>query len=170
MTLILEDGTGRSDSESYADAAALKAYAAKYGLTVPAAVPALEALLRRAADQMLTVRWKGDRTVLTQAQAFPRRNVVVGYAYIPITQIPARIEYGQMALAIEIYADDVAPPELKVGPATLKRVEGAVTVQYAKLSEVGSTKILPAAPQRPSLTQFWDYLQPGALSIVPIRR
>lgn len=163
MALILEDGTARVDSESFADAAALKAYGVKYGLTLPAAVPALEALLRRAADQMLTMRWKGDRTSDAQAQAFPRRNVVVGCTYIDIHSIPARIEYGQMALAAEIYADDIAPPELKVGPATMKRVEGAVTVQYARLADVGSTKLLPAAPDRPSLTQFWDYLQPRSL-------
>lgn len=163
MALIIETGTGAANSESFASAADLKAYGIKFGLTLPAKDAELEALLRRAANQMLTMRWKGARTSDAQAQAFPRRHVVVGCTYIPSDSIPARIEYGQMALAAEIYADDTTPPESKVGPAILKRVEGAVTIEYAKLIDVNAGKVLPAAPDRPSYTQFFDYLQPRGL-------
>jgi len=157
MTLIIEDGTGKDDAESYATAAELVSYAANYGVTVPDTEQAQESLLRRAAMQMQVMGWKGRKASAAQALAWPRADVELDGEVLPSTYIPARIQYGQMALAAEIHADDIDPPAQRQGAVIRERVEGAVDVQYAELPN-SSGYLLPAAPDRPSATQFADYL------------
>lgn len=165
MTLIIEDGTSKPDAESYASAADLVIYAGKFGVTIPADEPTQEALLRRAALAMDGMVWKGRKSSSDQALAWPRRGVELDCEIKPDNYLPARIEYGQMALAAEIHADDIDPPEKRKGAVTLERVEGAVTREYATIPNT-SGKLLPAAPDRPSATQFADYLQRRGLFAV----
>lgn len=153
--LTIETGEGLTSANSYATAAELVSYAANYGVTVPATVEAQEALLRRAALQMQVMAWKGRKASAAQALAWPRYGAEVDGEILPPTYIPARIQYGQMALAAEIHADDIDPPGQRQGAVIRERVEGAVDVQYA---ENKSGYLLPAAPDRPSRTQFADYL------------
>lgn len=163
--LIIEDGTGKADAESFATAADLVSYAAKYGVAVPATEPEQEALLRRSAVQMQVMTWKGCRANSDQALSWPRKDAVVDGEILPSNYIPARIEYGQMALAAEIHADDIDPPEKRTGAVTKERVEGAVEVQYAPISNT-SGLLMPAAPDRPSHAQFADYLAKRGLFAV----
>lgn len=153
--LTIETGEGLPNADSYATAAELVSYAANYGVTVPATVEAQEALLRRAAMQMQVMVWKGRKASAAQALAWPRYGAEVDGEILPSTYIPARIQYGQMALAAEIHADDIDPPSQRQGAVIRERVEGAVDVQYA---ENKSGYLLPAAPDRPSRAQFADYL------------
>lgn len=157
MALIVEDGTGKADAESYSTAAELVSYAEKYGRTIPDTEAAQEALLRRSADAMNGMKWKGRKTHSTQALAFPRTGAEVDGEIKPSTLIPRQIQYGQMALAVEIHADDIDPPSQRTGAVIRERVEGAVDVQYAEIPN-SSGYLLPAAPDRPSATQFADYL------------
>ena len=126
MALVLEDGTGKPDAESFASAADYVAYAAKFGLTVPAAEAEQEANLRNAALQMQTMNWKGCRAHSDQALSWPRKGAEVYGEILPSNLIPARIQYGQMALAAEIYQDEIDPPEKRRGPKIRTRVEGAI--------------------------------------------
>jgi len=155
--LIIEDGTGKADADSYSTAAELVSYAIRYGLTIPAEEVAQEALLRRAALAMDGMNWKGCRTFPDQALAWPRKDVIVDKEIKPSNYIPARIQYGQMALAAEIHTDDIDPVDSRKGAVTLERVEGAVTREYSSISST-SSRLMPAAPDRPSRTQFADYL------------
>lgn len=162
MTLIIEDGTGKPDAESYASADDLAMYAVKFGAAIPAGVPEQEALLRRAALAMDGMTWKGRKTSSEQALSWPRREVLLDQEIKPNNYLPARIQYGQMALAAEIHQDDIDPVEKRKGAVLLDRVEGAVTRQYAAIPS-SSNRLLPAAPDRPSATQFADYLQKRGL-------
>lgn len=166
MALIIEDGTGKPDAESFATAAEYVAYAAKFGLTVPATEADQEANLRNAALQMQTMNWKGCRAHSGQALSWPRKGVELDGEVLPSNYIPARIQYGQMALAAEIHKDEIDPPEQRQGPVTKERVEGAVEVQYAEISSINQGKLLPAAPDRPSYAQFADYLAKRGLFAV----
>ncbi|WP_434134369.1 hypothetical protein JQR88_10875 [Pseudomonas luteola] len=165
MTLIIEVGAGDPDAESYATAEELVSYAGKFGVTIPDTVEAQEALLRRSALVMNGMKWKGRRTHEEQALAWPREGVMVDGAYKRNNYIPREIFYGQLALATEIHTDDIDPPESRKGAVTLERVEGAVTVEYAAISNTIG-KLLPAAPNRPSQTQFADYLERRGLFAV----
>lgn len=165
MAVIVEDGTGKPDADSYATAAEFASYAARYGVTIPADPVAQEALLRRAALAMDAMKWKGCRVNPDQALAWPRRDVVIDHEFKPSNYIPARIQYGQLALAAEIYTDDIDPVDQRKGAVILDRVEGAVTREYAPIAST-SSRLLPAAPERPSRAQFADYLSKRGLFAV----
>lgn len=163
--LIVEDGTGKSDAESYATAEDLVLYAMKFGVVIPADAVAQEALLRRAALAMDGMTWKGRKSSGDQALSWPRREIRLDGENKPDRYLPARIQYGQMALAAEIHKDDIDPIDQRKGAVVLDRVEGAVTREYAVISST-SNRLLPAAPDRPSATQFADYLQRRGLFAV----
>lgn len=109
--------------------------------------------------------WKGRKTSSEQALSWPRREVHLDGENKATNYLPARIQYGQMALAAEIHQDDIDPVEKRKGAVLLDRVEGAVTRQYAAIP-CTSNLLLPAAPDRPSATQFADYLQKRGLFAV----
>lgn len=73
--LIIEDGTGVPDAESYATAAELVIYAGKFGVAIPAEEAAQEAVLRRAALVMDGMTWKGRKSTGDQALSWPRREI-----------------------------------------------------------------------------------------------
>lgn len=155
MALVIEDGSIVAGAESFATAAELVTYAANFGRTIPADAAAQEALLRRAALQMSAMNWKGGLVSELQALSWPRYDVYRENWIVPSDSIPAQIKAGQMALATEVYADDLAPPELKKGPVVRNRVEGAVDVQYGQ----ASTQVSRPAATRQSYAQFGPFLE-----------
>ncbi|WP_223464859.1 DnaT-like ssDNA-binding protein [Pseudomonas sp. GL-RE-26] len=155
MTLIIEDGTGKLDADSFATAAELVTYAANYGAAIPADTPGQESLLRRAALAMDGYTWKGARTNGDQALSWPRRDVTIDERTLPSDSIPVRIKSGQMALAAEIHTDDIDPVDKRTGAVTKERVEGAVDVQYAAPSAASQK---PAVTASPSSLQFTAYI------------
>lgn len=165
MTLIIETGEGLPDAESYASAEELGMYAVKFGVLIPADVIAQEALLRRATLVMDGMTWKGRKSTGDQALSWPRREIRLDGENKPERYLPARIQYGQMALAAEIHADDIDPIDKRKGAVTKEKVDGAVEREYATISNT-SKRLLPAAPDRPSATQFADYLQRRGLFAV----
>lgn len=165
--LIIEDGTGVAAAESYATAEELARYAVKFGATIPAEQVAQEALLLRAALAMDGMTWKGRKSTGDQALSWPRREIRLDGENKPERYLPARIQYGQMALAAEIHADDIDPIDKRKGAVTKEKVDGAVEREYATISNT-SRRLLPAAPDRPSATQFADYLQRRGLFAVRV--
>ncbi|MFZ3193691.1 MAG: DnaT-like ssDNA-binding protein [Moraxellaceae bacterium] len=131
MALTIESGAIVAEADSYASVAELVAAATAYGKTVPNGNAEREALLRRAAIAMDTMAWKGDRVNSAQVLAWPRAGVVRDGFELSGNTIPGNIKKGQIALALEIYADDLAPPELKKGAVVREKVEGAVEKEYA---------------------------------------
>lgn len=163
MALTIEDGTGVAGADSYATAAELAAYATRYGLTVPATVADQEVLLRRAAAAMDSLNWRGTRTHRAQqALAWPRLGIVAHGEVIGSTVIPGQIKAGQMVLAAEIHADDLAPPDDKKGAVLREKVD-TLEVEYAEVRRLSR-----AVTERPSITHFAEYLQSrgGAVGLV----
>uniref|UniRef100_UPI000F04C363 DnaT-like ssDNA-binding protein n=1 Tax=Pseudomonas viridiflava TaxID=33069 RepID=UPI000F04C363 len=111
--------------------------------------------------------WKGRKSSSEQALAWPRREIRLDGENKPERYLPARIQYGQMALAAEIHADDIDPIDKRKGAVTKEKVDSAVEREYATISNT-SSRLLPAAPDRPSATQFADYLQRRGLFAVRV--
>lgn len=153
--LIIEDGSIVAGADSFATAAELVTYAANFGRTIPATEAAQESLLRRAALEMNSLPWHGTLVSIDQALAWPRYDVKRGSWILPSNEIPAQIKAGQMALASEIYADDLDPPELRAGAVTKERVEGAVDVQYGQAPK----SLNKPAAVRQSCAQFAGFLE-----------
>lgn len=154
MSLVIETGAIVPGAESFASAAELVVYAANFGRVIPADEPSQEALLRRAALEMDAKPWKGQAVSRDQALAWPRYNVCRNGWTLPSDAIPAQIKAGQMALATEIHADDLAPPEQRLGAISREKV-GPLETEYSTASPI----ISKAAAVRQSYAQFSGLLQ-----------
>lgn len=154
MALIVEDGSGRADAESFATAAELVTYAANFGRTIPATEAEQESLLRRAYLQMNTMPWKGSAVSPVQTGAWPRMGVCRNGYTIASNTIPAQIKAGQMALATEIHADDLVNPDTKLG-AIIREKVGPLETEYGEAKKSASK---PAAT-RQSYAQFAGFVE-----------
>lgn len=117
MALIVEDGSGKIDADSYVSVADCAAYAAAHGLTFAGDEPAKEARLRRATQYIdAQYAFKGEEQTDTQALAWPR-TVANG--------VPREIVAACCELACksgDLWQDvDAAPViEKTIGPITKK--------------------------------------------------
>ncbi|MGO4326739.1 DnaT-like ssDNA-binding protein [Cupriavidus sp. 2TAF22] len=119
MAIVVEDGTGKPDANSYVSVAEADAYHADRGNTAWASATAKEAKLINAtayADSMY--RFQGQAAGTTQALEWPRAGV---------TGIPKRVKDAVCELALRALAGplaaDVKPDqvtETTVGPITKK--------------------------------------------------
>lgn len=129
MTIVVEDGTGKINAESYISVADATTYHAARGNAAWAALATdavREQSLRKATEymgQVYRLRWKGARYTTTQALDWPRSNVYVDSATVienddvPVEVVRACAEYALKASAATLYADeDRAAIREKVGP------------------------------------------------------
>lgn len=114
MTLIVEDGTGVANAESYASVAQADARLAALGFTTwaPLLEAEKEAALRRANVYMLQEfrnLWKGSRVDESQAQDWPRTDVEVNDTDILSTVVPLEVRNANIDLAMKAAAGDLNP-------------------------------------------------------------
>ena len=129
--LIIEDGSIIPGADSFVSAADFAVYAANYGVEVPNVEPAQEALLRRAAVQLESLPWAGSLVSGEQLLSWPRAGVARNGFPVASSAIPSQVKQAQMALAAELYAEDVATTKAAKGAITKEAVDGAVTREYA---------------------------------------
>jgi hypothetical protein len=149
MTIVVEDGTGLANAESYVSVAETDAYHQSRGnvawtnLTDPTVK---EQYLRQATDylgQRYALRWKGGRLNLSQALDWPRWNVrrsdygsSYGYGYgslfiLDSRIIPPEVKKAAFELALRAIAGPLLPDlqeqvaKETVGPLTTEYIPGA---------------------------------------------
>lgn len=147
MALIVEDGTGRSDAESYASVAEADTYHTNRGNAAWTALntTAKEQALRKATDYMVQTyreRWRGRRVKQTQTLDWPRVGVVLDEAQMPYpgvygffqvdyTIVPPEVKNACSELALRASTgtllDDIAPEVAAetVGPISVTYQPGA---------------------------------------------
>jgi len=142
MTLIVEDGTGKADAESYCSVSFADAYLTKRGVSSTAwgdldTVDEKEPALRRAATYMVEryrTDWQGYRATPTQALDWPRyqvekRDVAGGTGYYDWTTVPIEIQQACALLAARTAAGEDLSPDL--GPPVIEETVGPITTKYA---------------------------------------
>ncbi len=154
MTLILEDGTGIADANSYADSATFKTYHKDRGNTFDAATGEIDKALITATDfidREFGGKFKGVKQFSTENELEFPRTKLFNRAGILVTGIPtklswATIEYGLRALDEELFLvpviDDTGLRRIgfreKVGPIETE-------VKYAESTTRELGKPYPAA-------------------------
>jgi hypothetical protein len=133
MALIVEDGSGRVDAESYLSVAAADTYHAAFGNSAwtGAEVAVKEAALRRA-TQYLDARyaWAGEPLTQTQALAWPRVIADLPFAKYawPVKRVcDACAELALRALSGALFTDqlDAQIKSERVGPIEVEYATGA---------------------------------------------
>lgn len=151
MALVVEDGTGKPDAESYISASDAATYLSSRGNKTFAAADTAdqEAALRNATDFMVSQfrrRWAGDRILIEQALDWPRAAVPIpdvggwygGYAYIAPTVVPVPVQQACADLAARALLGPLLPDvgrvkrSVKLGPLSVEYdPNAAVTTVYA---------------------------------------
>ncbi len=140
MALIVEDGTGKPDAESYISVADAGVYAAARGLTFPVStapeITAAEQALRRATefiDQRYGTRFVGQWAVADQALAWPRSYAYYRSEALADDAVPPQVKAATVQAAVrELASPGSLTPDVTTGTIKKRvRVEGAVEVEYA---------------------------------------
>jgi hypothetical protein len=132
MSLIVEDGTGIANAESYCSVATADARHSNLGNTAWAALTtsAKEQALRKATIYMTEAyreRWIGRRNNLTQALEWPRYGVSVEGWPVNVTTIPTDIVNACADLALKASTTDLAP-DLTQG--VIRKKIGPIETEY----------------------------------------
>jgi hypothetical protein len=124
--LIVENGTGLANAESYISVAEANAYHAARGNTNWATISTGEAeqALRRATDyieQVYRLRWQGNRVNSTQALSWPRAFVqpmdyqfsstaffLGGLYYLPADEVPQEVKHACAEMAFKAAGGELA--------------------------------------------------------------
>lgn len=124
--LIIEDGTGKTDSQSYASEAELADYAAARGVTIAGTDTQL---LITAMDYIETKDFKGYKYTDAQALLWPRGNVEVHGYYIDVDEIPLLLKEAQIEVALSI--DGGTNPMSNEERATKSEKVDVIEVEYS---------------------------------------
>lgn len=142
MALIVEDGTGLANAESYVSVAEATTYHADRGNAAWAAIATdtiREQLLRKATNfmsQNYRMRWASFRVTVAQALDWPRawvalRDAPYGYgsfsAYVPNNVVPVEVRRACAELALLANSGDLNPP---LERATASEKVGEIAVTY----------------------------------------
>lgn len=139
MALIVEDGTGKSDAESYCTTSFVDTYCSNRGLTAWAALTtsAKESALRLATDYIQSkyyYRWDGLRINDTQALDFPRdyvfkANSLNGTIYWANNIVPTDVQTACALLAYKSLSESLMPDAER---QTSSETVGNISVTYEK--------------------------------------
>ena len=119
--LVIEDGTGLSNSESYIDVAFADAYFLKRGINEWASLENKESLIIRAMDYIENnYSYKGTKLVSTQSLQFPR--VIDGETVYPLALKNAVCELALKSNDEDLLAD--------TDKTTIREKVGALEIEY----------------------------------------
>lgn len=129
-TLIVEDGSGVANANTYADVAYARAYAEDVGLSLPADDDALTVLLLASMPYLESRPYKGRRVDPTQALAWPRDGVMIDQQPYPNNQIPDAIKKAQVTAASMIGEGTDLLPTIE-GQFITKEKVGPIETEYS---------------------------------------
>lgn len=124
-TIVIEDGTGKTNSNSYASAAQLATYAADRGVTITGTDTEL---LIAAMDYIELQPFKGDKGTKEQALVWPRYNVWIDGFAIDFDEIPIQLIESQLEAALA--TDAGVNPMASVGRETKREKLDGLEVEY----------------------------------------
>ncbi len=105
-SIVVEDGTIVTDSNSYVSTADILEYAALRGVTIPNADDIAEIYVYKAMDYLETLLYQGSKTDVTTPQMlqWPRKCVYIEDLLIADNIIPQQLINAECELVMAIYA------------------------------------------------------------------
>lgn len=138
MAIIVEDGTGKTDAESYLSVAEFRAYCAGRNIDVSAvADSAIEGWARDAASY-IDSEWlfKGTIAFQVQAMEFPRAGLE--WSGRSVVGIPKRLKDAQAALILVLRSGVPLRSTQARGGAIISESVGPISVTYADGAPAGN--------------------------------
>ena len=136
--IVVEDGTAKTDANSYISEAELSAYATDRGITVTGTAAVL---LIKAMDYLESMDFKGRKRTQEQALQWPRYGVWVDNYYVGEENIPNDLKSALAEIALSI--DASVDPLENIDRAVKREKVGDIEVEYmdAALDSVVLSKV-----------------------------
>ena len=148
MSLVVETGAGLADADSFISLVDARAFAAKYGITLPTNDAAAEVALRQGCQyvELQNKCFSGSRLTTTQALSWPRTSATNAYGVeYADGYMPAQLGYAQVYAAAEYAAGtDVRATDDGKSIAS-EEVSGAVSVSYFNNGKTGGAVVITRA-------------------------
>lgn len=138
MAIVVEDGTGKVDAESYASVETTKAYCTARGIAISGRADAdIEAALREAAVY-IDSRWrfKGRRSSAAQALEFPRSDLV-DWSGFNVVGLPFRVQKAAMSLAVKVMSGESLYEDQARGGRIASESVAGISVSYENGAPTG---------------------------------
>lgn len=163
VTIIVEDGSGVPNANSYIDVKFATDYLEARGIKVPTEDKLIPNLIN-AIDFMESLnRYKGKRTFPNQELQFPRSGLASDGVEIQGNTIPKDIKTAQAQLVADTVVSGKPLLSTKTTYALKKRVLGPLTMEYA----TGQSAVVEGADPHP---RFWslirDYLRGSSQGVM----
>lgn len=137
MALIVEDGTGLSNADSYITLLAFQKFCDDRGYNYDAYDDEVqEQKLRVATTYIDTIfRYKGSRSKVDQTLEFPRENCL-DWSSLPVIGVPQRVKLACAELAFKALSENLYQDQDRGGKVTSESV-GPISVTYADDAPTG---------------------------------
>lgn len=139
IEIIVEDGSGNTDANSFVSVEDARAYAEARGTDLPTDDDEVASMLIRASDYLdaQECRFQGKRTSSSQALTWPRTGVVLNCDDVPPNVIPKSLIAAQVQLAMAINAGFDLQPNVSPQDYVTREKVGPIETEYADPLAVG---------------------------------
>lgn len=147
IALVVEDGTGLVDSNTYTSVANVRLYASNRGIVLSIDDEVVASQLINATDLLETYacRYQGARTNEDQALEWPRTDVYLYGILFPDNAIPSQLIAAQSQLVIAQFNGFVLQPNVSAQDYVIREKVGPIETEYANPTNVGLMPVFTAA-------------------------
>lgn len=139
IAIVVEDGTGVANANSYQTVANARLYAENRGIELPTDDDEIAAMLIRSTDYLeaQACRYQGKPTSSTQVLQWPRTGVFLNCDEVPSNVIPKSLISAQSALVMAINAGFDLQPNVSPQDYVIREKVGPIDTEYADPTAVG---------------------------------
>lgn len=148
MSLVVEDGSGKANSDSYVTLESCDEYHANMGNSAWVVddedadnIAARETAIRKATafiDRKYNGRFRGRRQGASQALMWPRWDAVDEDGFV-IEDVPDAVKYATCEAALRAYQGTDLMPDMERGGAVIQETIGPISTTYAAGAPAGTT-------------------------------
>src|SRR5690349_12886017 len=139
IEIIVEDGSGVENANSYVSVETARLYATNRGVTLPASDDEVAAWLIKATDYLesFACKYQGHKTDCTYPLQWPRTGVVICCVDFPSDAIPKALKDAQCAAVIAQSEGLVLQPNITAQDYVTEETVGPITTKYANPVQTG---------------------------------
>lgn len=133
IVIVVEDGTGLDNANSYVSVADARTYATNRGVSLPVSDDDVAVMLIKATDytEMFAPRYGGARLTTTQALAWPRTGAYVNGELIADDAIPRQLTKVSCELVLCLASGINIMPNPTLTDFVIEETVGPITTKYA---------------------------------------
>lgn len=131
ITLVVENGTGLANANTYIDVAYLQQYAEEMGESLPTDAEELKSLVLQAMPFIESQKYQGIKSSYEQALQWPRKYVRANGYDIPTNVVPNDIKKAQASAAVLINGGVDLMPTGGTSGAITEETVGPITTKYS---------------------------------------